>query len=115
MFKIYDLLRTTEQMKHAIYVPCDSHSLQLLIKDLLKLPEFEDTAKLANKIVAYFNRAPKQYAIFHEQQIKEYGTQKALILSGITRWGTQFNMVNSLLRSKQALRNYAVLTFSGDK
>jgi hypothetical protein len=35
-----------------------------------------------------------------------YQKHYALVLSVITRWGTQFRLVNSLLRSKQALRNY---------
>jgi hypothetical protein len=114
MFKIYDLLQVTDEMKHTIYAPCDSHGLQLLIKDVLELPEFEPTMKLANRIVGYFNKATKQYALLREQQVKEYGRHKALILSGITRWGTQLNMVKSLLDSKQALRNYAAQRFTGE-
>jgi hypothetical protein len=107
MFKIYDLLQASDQTRHAIYAPCDSHGLQLLIKDLLELPEFEPAIKTANRIVGYFNRATKQYAFLHEQQMKEYGRHKALILSGITRWGTQLNLIKRLLETKQALRNYA--------
>jgi hypothetical protein len=114
MFKIYDLLQASDKTRHAIYVPCDSHGLQLLIKDLLELPEFEPAMKAANRIVGYFNRATKQYAFLHEQQLKEYGRQKALILSGITRWGTQLNMVKRLQETKQALRNYAAQEFTGD-
>jgi len=114
MFKIYDLLQASDEMRHAIYVPCDSHGLQLLIKDLLELPEFEPTMKAANRIISYFNRATKQYAYLHEQQMKEYGKHKALILSGMTRWGTQLNMIKRLLETKQALRNYAAQEFDGD-
>jgi hypothetical protein len=70
--------------------------------------------KLANIIVTYFNEATKQYAILQDQQIKEYGTHKALILAGITRWGTQLNMMKRLLNTRQALRAYAALKFSGE-
>jgi hypothetical protein len=114
MFKIYDLLRASDKTRHAIYASCDSHGLQLLIKDFLKFPEFEPAMKAANRIVGYFNRATKQYAFLYEQQIKEYGRYKALILSGIIRWGIQLNLIKKLLKTKQTLRNYAAQEFTDD-
>jgi hypothetical protein len=69
---------------------------------------FKITHQQAQSIANAFRNAPLQYArLRHHQQLK-YGKQYALILSVITRWGTQFRLVNSILRSKDALRAYAL-------
>ncbi|KAN0072862.1 Ribonuclease H-like domain containing protein [Elaphomyces granulatus] len=38
----------------------------------------------------------------------EYGKHKAFIISVITRWGSNFGMIHSLLRTKTALQRYAL-------
>jgi hypothetical protein len=50
-------------LAHSFFVPCDSHSLQLLIKDILESKPFSDTITKAQSIVSTFHRAKKQYAI----------------------------------------------------
>ena len=85
IFKIYELFQQSKEMSYMIYVPYDSHSLQLLIKDITELPKFGDTLKPANRLVDYFDKALKQYSILRDQQFKEYGRHTALILAVITR------------------------------
>jgi uncharacterized protein DUF659 len=38
MKAVWAILASTEGLEHVFYIPCDSHSLQLVIKDLLSLP-----------------------------------------------------------------------------
>ena len=97
-----------EDLKHCLFIPCDSHGIQLLVGDLLKLPDFNDTIQKAQCIVKSFRHAPLQYARLREFQVEHYGKQQSLILSVITRWGTQDQLVQSLLKSKDAIKRYAL-------
>jgi len=99
-------LEHTTQLSHALFIPCDSHGLQLLIKDLLELPQIAPIIAQAQAIVTAFHRSKKQYAILRSYQDKP----QALLLSVITRWGTQFLLVLSVLRCKGAL-----FSWLGDK
>ena len=53
-----------------------------------------------------FKNAPLQHIRLKQCQILKYGEKRALCLSVITRWGTQFRLINSLLNNKEALREY---------
>ena len=93
---------------HLFFVLCDSHGIQLLIKRILELPQYERLVKNAQAIVAGFAHSRLQLGIFREHQQSLYnGKIMALIISVITRWGTQYGLFKSLLRSKDALRAYA--------
>jgi hypothetical protein len=39
MRAVWNILRNTEGLENLFYIPCDAHSLQLLMKDLLSLPQ----------------------------------------------------------------------------
>lgn len=86
-------------LSHSFFVPCDSHGLQLLIKDLLESAPFSDTITKAQTIVSAFRCAKKQYTILREKQEKAV----AFVLSILTRWGTQYGLTQSVLKNKQAL------------
>ena len=43
MRAIWKKVQKFDDLKHCLFSPCDSHSIQLLIGDLLKLPDFNDT------------------------------------------------------------------------
>ena len=75
--------------EHMEWVPCDSHGLQLLIKDICELPGCAETLKSATKWIKFFSKAPKQLHIVQIHLEKIYGKRKALIKSVITRRGTQ--------------------------
>jgi hypothetical protein len=92
-FKSYPVL------SHAFFIPCDSHGLQLLIKDILESKLFSDTIAKAQLIVSTFYRAKKQYTILHTKQEKSI----AFVLSVITRWGSQYGLTQSVLKNQQAL------------
>jgi hypothetical protein len=92
-------LEKQDLLSHVLFIPCDSHGLQLLIKDLLNQPGIAEVMRKAQAIVVGFHHAKKQYSILRSKQEQAY----ALLLSVLTRWGTQFIMVKSLLRCKSAL------------
>jgi hypothetical protein len=84
---------------HAFFILCDSHGLQLLIKDVLNSNPFCDIISKAQTIVTASYRALKQYAILRSKQVK----QVAFVLSVITWWSTQYRLVLSVLKNKEAL------------
>lgn len=92
------------RMRHAFYIPCDSHGLQLLVKDILKLSEFKDVHKHCKAIAKGFRKAKKQYAILRTKQQETYKQFRALALCVITRWGSQWGMICSVLNNEEALR-----------
>lgn len=80
MRKLHEILQATPELNHVFFTLCDSHGLQLLIKDILHLPWFADVAKSISKIVGGFKKAPLQLAILREHQKLEYGKHKAFII-----------------------------------
>src|SRR4030095_3554064 len=92
---------------HVFFIPCDSHSLQLLIKDIVSIPRFKIILSQAQIIVSPFHKSPLHHALLREEQLDIYKKHYALILSVITRWGTQYRLISSVLRSKAVLRQYA--------
>ena len=68
-------------LKYVFFIPCNSYSLQLLIKDILESEPFCNTIITAQIIVLTFYRALKQYAILQSKQDK----LTAFVLSVITR------------------------------
>lgn len=98
-----------EDLKHCFFIPCDSHGIQLLVKDIFTLlPGFNDVLQKAQTIVKSFRLAPLQYSRLRELQVENYGHHQSLVLSVMTRWGTQYRLVESLINSKDAVRSYAI-------
>lgn len=63
----------------------NSHSLQLLIGDILTLPSIEEFWKLTSNIANGLRNAPKQYVYLQAEQEKVYRHRKAIILAGETQ------------------------------
>jgi hypothetical protein len=80
MRRMHEILQEQPELKHVFFTLCDSHGLQLLIKDILKLPWYSDVVKSISKIVATFKKSPLQMAILREHQMVVYGKHKAFIL-----------------------------------
>ena len=66
-------------------VPCNSHSLQLLISDILTLLGIEEVWKLATNIVNKMVNSFKQYAYLRDEQEKVYKETRALVQARETR------------------------------
>ena len=111
MRSLWAKLKHKPQYNHTFFIPCDSHGIQLLIKDVLTSKTLNTwlstTFKKAQKVVAFFSNAKKQLAFLREHQKRLYGHFKSFVIAGETRWGTQYNMLSSVMRSKDALRDYS--------
>lgn len=106
MRAVWSLVQNDTRTTHVFCIPCDSHGLQLLIKDLLSIEPFQTLLEQAQTIALFFRKAKLQYAILREHQMKIWGNYKAFILSVITRWGTQAGLISSILSNKDALTSY---------
>lgn len=107
MLSMWTKLREIPQLRHVLCVPCDSHGIQLLVKDLITdVPEFTTVHDKAQAIAKAFKSSPLQYARLKAIQILRYGEPRAICLSIITRWGTQYRLFKSILRNKEALRQF---------
>ena len=118
MQKIWKLLAQQNQLSHVLFILCDSHSLQLALKDLLEpkkswsgqstspLTEIQQIYKIAKAIVAFFQKAPLQLTILQIKQISQYSKHKSLIAAAITQWGTSYGVVKSLQNSYTALHDW---------
>lgn len=112
MRSVWDILQRKSQLKHAFMIPCDSHGLQLIFKDLLDMKASQAMTvkhifKEANEIVTFFHRSPLRYADLQVIEKARNGKKKALLASVITRWGTQYNLIMSVNELKGSLIQWA--------
>ena len=118
MRSLHEKMAADPQFANTFFVLYDSHSIQLLIKRILELPQFNTILKQAQCIAACFSKSRLQLGILRtKQQQLMHGKTFAITLSVITPWGTQYGLFYSLKRSKDALKAYAIdtrssLTFS---
>jgi hypothetical protein len=108
MLALHEILSTIPGMGHMFAVLRNSHSLKLLISDILSLSGIKEFWKSTSNIANGIWNAPKQYAYLQAEQEKVYRHRQAIIQPGDTRWGTQYRMTESLENSRQALRQFAV-------
>lgn len=59
MRKMWKILATMPGLSHVFFVPCDSHGLQLLMKDIAGLAWFKELFHQAQAIPVYFHKADK--------------------------------------------------------
>jgi len=108
MLSVGKLLENNERLRKSrpLIVPCDSHGLQLLIGDILSVPFYKEIHRCITQIITTFQSSPKQLSILREKQKSKYGKTSALILSVITRWGTQARAINLVYHNKDAFKLY---------
>jgi hypothetical protein len=106
MHSLWGILASREETKHVFSLGCDSHGLQLLIKDIILLPSISKVFRNAQLIVTHFNTAPLQLAVLRQIQLQEYKEERALLGSIITRWGSQYLMLQSLKNNEKSLTQY---------
>ncbi len=101
-----DCLSQDPRLSHIFYDLCDSHGLQLLIKDLLSAPKIKITFYKGLAIVNFFRKATHQLSILRHYQTQYYVGPRSLIALTVLRWGTQVTMLESVANSEAALRSY---------
>lgn len=112
MRSVCQILSEKPELRHLFCIPCDSHGLQLIIKDLLHLPRIHEAFSVATKIVTYFRSSAKQLASLRTFQQQIYSEARSLLAAVITRQGSQYDMLYSIKRSSEALKAWAVAALS---
>ena len=107
MRAVWNLMRKEPSLKHVFHVPCQSHSLQLLVKDILGLAWFDAMLKTATQIAKTFLKSPKWLSLLYEEMKKDGGKSYSLALAAITRWGSQLRLIRSVKRTETAIRSLA--------
>ncbi|CAB4374618.1 unnamed protein product [Rhizophagus irregularis] len=97
-----------EKYSHIVCLGCNSHIINLLIGDILKIDEIKDIVNNAKMIMNYFKSHIQAAAKLKRIQIENYNKEIALVLPTLTRWDTHFSCFQSLLKSKIALEQVLI-------
>ncbi|GET53362.1 zinc finger BED domain-containing protein 1-like [Rhizophagus irregularis DAOM 181602=DAOM 197198] len=82
---------------------CNSHVMNLLISDILKIDQIKSVVENAKKLVNYFKAHVQATAKLKHIQKENYSKEIALVLPALTRWGTHLACFQSLQNSRTAL------------
>jgi electron transfer flavoprotein alpha subunit len=85
---------------------CAAHGVNLVIKDIVSLPENSKTSKEASKLIAYINNHHLVHALFDDKR-KEAGITRNLSTTVSTRWYSQYTSLKSLNDAKVAVKRLA--------
>lgn len=90
-------------------VGCASHTLNLLLKDIVKLENFKICNEIVTKIIKYIKKRHVELAYFEKIQKEKYeNNKKTLKLPSQTRWGGCVIMMESFLCNREALEATAI-------
>lgn len=100
-------LKANPALKHVFFVLCESHSLQLLFKDIIEsVPRLARVVDDASKLATAFMGSSKQLGRLREVQ-KQLGLGRmSFVLAVITRWGTHFGLLRSVMALRAAITQY---------
>lgn len=85
---------------------CAAHGMNLLIKDIVMIPEFTKTSQDASKIIQFINNHHIAHAKFASKR-KEAGVSHKLTTSVPTRWYSEYTSAKNLLDAKTLLNRLA--------
>lgn len=83
---------------------CVSHTLNLLVSDLMNLHSLKHVEACCKEIVKEVTGSHISLAQFNKIQLQNYNKVLSLKLPVKTRWGSILNCINSLITSKSALQ-----------
>ena len=84
-------------------MPCFSHTSQLAVEVVLKLPEVSRALARCRHLVAHFNRSAKSTYLLKKKQIDLRHKTLALVQDVSTRWNSAYYMAERLLSQQQPL------------
>lgn len=67
------VLASKPKLRHAFFIPCDSHGINLLIKEILNLPSIVKIFTASKNVVSYFHTHARNHASLHQKQKDIYG------------------------------------------
>lgn len=95
------------------HVPCVAHSLQRSVTVSLQNSAFDNVLAKCRKVVGHFKHSPASAAELEQQQIEHGQNKESLIQDIPTRWNSTLDMIKSVRRNEQPLRD--VLTTHNTK
>lgn len=108
MRAMHSILEQKPQFSHQIFVLCNSHRIQLLIKHIFKLLHDEKLVKMTQIMVADFAHSQSQLGNLREHQQSLYQRKiMAIVIFVITQQEIQYSLFQSLFKFKDILRAYA--------
>ena len=94
----------TEKFNHITAYSCASHTLNLLVGDIMKLTSLQNVESHCKGIIKDITGSHKNLATFNKIQKEKYGAIRSLKLPIKTRWGSILKCIESLINCKEALQ-----------
>ena len=95
------------EFSDCLFIPCESHSLNLIVNDWIDLPDIHPTFKQASELVNFIRNTSRQLAIVSAKQEEIYRTKsRPLVTAVLTRWGTVALILERLLEAQRPLELY---------
>ena len=91
------------QMLDLTHIPCFSHTLQLAVEKVLKLPVVVKAVAQYRRIVTHFHHSSKSYYQLKEKQICLGHKRHCLIQDVATRWNLAYYMINCIMEQQQPI------------
>lgn len=101
MRKCWDILE--DEFPWIMIVPCLTHVLSLLMKDIAKAPQVKEVIAQESLVVNWFANHHIPLAILRRKTMEKFGIAKELVKSGATRFGTNTLVGERLLQLKAPL------------
>lgn len=94
---------------HIHAIGCNSHMLNLAIKDVLNIDELKTPLQEAIEVVKWFKSHHRPLAYLREKQKEQHGKEISLALPVVTRWQSNSDCLQSLKASRAALEQTVML------
>ncbi len=85
------------------HVPCFSHTLQLGVEKVLKIPAVIKATARCKRIVTHFHHSSKSSYLLNEKQANLGHKQHSLVQDVATRWNSTYYMMERIIEQQQPL------------
>lgn len=110
MRSLHSLIQKAVETSHVFTVLCDSHGLQLLLKDICSIQDsphavqyYGQTLAEATFLSSLLRRTKLSLAIIRRIAAEQELSFRAFATAAITRWGSHYAVVNALVESRNLL------------
>ena len=90
-------------MLECMRMPCFSHTLQLAVERVLKLPRVSTALARCRRLVSHFNHSAKSTYMLKQKQTNLQCKQLGLVQDVVTRWNSAYYMAERVLSQQQPL------------
>ena len=97
-----NIVLTTEMLDWT-RMPCFSHTLQLAVEVILKIPEVVKALARCRRLVTHFRHSPRSTHLLRQKQTDLHHPQEVLTQDVSTRWNSAYYMVQRITLQQQPL------------